>query len=565
MSGGGGSGFEGALGTIAPLALMAIPGVGEALAPITEGLEGAGLGADAATAATTGLIGAVTGGGAAALQGKNPLTAALIGGLGSGLGSYALGAGDAASGAAPIDTGSISSSDLAPIDSSPLSDVGTQSALEGNAGSDNLNTPIDAGGGVSAAPTNNLGSGAALDGSSQAPVTGGPQILAGYSGLGTQDATSSPSVLSQFGSYAANNPLRTAIAGDIALSTAQSLMPHPKVNVAKNAAQVKATDPGFYNSSLPAYHMQNTATPYTGNWYTYGEQSQPTPLYSSQTVPGSYAHGGKVKNYAAGGTVSSQTYNPLKGGILHVGQNINAPQVVPSAATNPLAPLVAAPAPAINPPPAINLNNITQSPAAANFTAAPVHQVSPDIAQILQSLSSRQSGMQQPQNNQMAAPNSGMSFSQAFAPAMLGYKHGGQVHKYATGGPVNPLMPSPPTQMPTQTQTSPTLPANPLTIQAAHNVGVALGKHLKNTMMTPPGQVKGAGGGQDDAVPAKLSQDEYVLSADIPAALGDGSSNEGAKKLDQFVKNVRAHKTKNGGKFPPKAKNPLAYLPKGSV
>jgi hypothetical protein len=69
------------------------------------------------------------------------------------------------------------------------------------------------------------------------------------------------------------------------------------------------------------------------------------------------------------------------------------------------------------------------------------------------------------------------------------------------------------------------------------------------------GGVHGPGSGQDDAVPAMLSDGEYVVPADIVSKLGDGSTNHGAKKLNSMVKNVR------GGKpFPRKtAKNPLKY------
>jgi hypothetical protein len=63
------------------------------------------------------------------------------------------------------------------------------------------------------------------------------------------------------------------------------------------------------------------------------------------------------------------------------------------------------------------------------------------------------------------------------------------------------------------------------------------------------GQVVGNGDGQSDEVPfnvdseevdmAMLSPDEYVLAADVVAYIGDGSSNAGADKLDQFMVNVR--------------------------
>lgn len=63
------------------------------------------------------------------------------------------------------------------------------------------------------------------------------------------------------------------------------------------------------------------------------------------------------------------------------------------------------------------------------------------------------------------------------------------------------------------------------------------------------GQVEGPGDGQSDEVAfrvdggqvdgAMLSPDEYVLAADVVSAIGNGSSDAGAEKLDQFMKGVR--------------------------
>lgn len=73
--------------------------------------------------------------------------------------------------------------------------------------------------------------------------------------------------------------------------------------------------------------------------------------------------------------------------------------------------------------------------------------------------------------------------------------------------------------------------------------------------------VQGAGGGQDDLIPAKLADGEYVFDAEIVAALGDGSNKEGAKKLDAMREAIRRHKRGGSVKtIPPKAKSPLAYL-----
>lgn len=73
--------------------------------------------------------------------------------------------------------------------------------------------------------------------------------------------------------------------------------------------------------------------------------------------------------------------------------------------------------------------------------------------------------------------------------------------------------------------------------------------------------VKGPGGGQDDLIDAKLGPDEYVIDADVVSALGDGSPEEGARKLDRMRERVREHKrAAPSSKIPPKAKDPLDYL-----
>lgn len=363
MSGGG---IGGTLGGLA----------GAALAPETGGLS---LLIPALTGAAGGFLGGKLTGD------KNPLMDALLGGVGGGLGA-GLGNGfggifdsaPAASGAAGAATDALSPETQSLVDS--------------------------LGGGAKEAVSPSL---AAAD-----PSLGGA-------------ASSSPSLLSRAGNYILKNPLQAAQLGSVGLSAIDALTPKQKVDVAQNRANVLASDPNFSNASLPKYSMQNTATPYSGNWYTYGETPQ-TPLYNAQPQP--LARGGMVKGYAAGGMPPAMP---------------NAPQ-----------------------------------------------------------------------------------------------------------GP-SPAMPS---------QSGPQIPVNPLTLQAAHHIGVAIGKHLKNKMHTPDGQVQGEGGGQDDVVPARLSQGEYVVPADVVSHLGDGTTNAGGKALDHLVKKVRHQKAVKG--FPPKAKNPLSYLPK---
>lgn len=53
------------------------------------------------------------------------------------------------------------------------------------------------------------------------------------------------------------------------------------------------------------------------------------------------------------------------------------------------------------------------------------------------------------------------------------------------------------------------------------------------------GMVRGIGGGQDDLIDAKLSDGEYVISAQDVSDLGDGSNEEGARRLDEMRRLIR--------------------------
>ena len=73
--------------------------------------------------------------------------------------------------------------------------------------------------------------------------------------------------------------------------------------------------------------------------------------------------------------------------------------------------------------------------------------------------------------------------------------------------------------------------------------------------------VNGAGDGQSDDIPAWLADGEYVMDAELVSMLGNGSNKAGAKVLDKFREEVRAHKRSAPlGKIPPKAKSPLNYI-----
>ena len=86
----------------------------------------------------------------------------------------------------------------------------------------------------------------------------------------------------------------------------------------------------------------------------------------------------------------------------------------------------------------------------------------------------------------------------------------------------------------------------------------------------PSRYIKGSGSGRDDTVkavidgkrPARLSSGEYVIDAEAVAMLGDGSSEEGARRLDDFRKSLRKHKGANlaRGGISPDARTPAEYM-----
>lgn len=57
-----------------------------------------------------------------------------------------------------------------------------------------------------------------------------------------------------------------------------------------------------------------------------------------------------------------------------------------------------------------------------------------------------------------------------------------------------------------------------------------------------PHHVKGPGKGQDDEIPAMLSDGEYVMDAQTVSDLGDGSNDAGSDWLDEFRQRVAKHR-----------------------
>jgi len=64
---------------------------------------------------------------------------------------------------------------------------------------------------------------------------------------------------------------------------------------------------------------------------------------------------------------------------------------------------------------------------------------------------------------------------------------------------------------------------------------------------------------------AGLSHGEYVMDADVVAALGDGNTEAGAQRLDEMREAIRRHKrSAPPDSIPPPARHPLAYMKKGA-
>ncbi len=261
-------------------------------ASITAGLVSAGVGSATAGILAAGIVsagtGALLGGGIAALTGGNIGKGALMGGIG---GAFTGGGGALLSNLAPQTAASIGLAGASGAAGSGASNIGT--ALAGTGESALSGLPTDA---AIDALGSNIGSGAANVGTNLANVAGNSAV----SGIGAA-APSSGSWLSQAGQYVLDNPLKAAQIGNMGISAYDSIANNKNVDALRNANNAKAGT-GF-NDTLPKYSISNTATPYSGDWYTYGQTPQ-VPMYSAQLAPdptNKYAHGGVVRGYARGG------------------------------------------------------------------------------------------------------------------------------------------------------------------------------------------------------------------------------------------------------------------------
>lgn len=77
------------------------------------------------------------------------------------------------------------------------------------------------------------------------------------------------------------------------------------------------------------------------------------------------------------------------------------------------------------------------------------------------------------------------------------------------------------------------------------------------------GYMQGGTKGQDDKIPAMLSDGEFVIPADVVSAQGDGNNAAGAQQFYEYISMIRKHKGQKQG-LPPKAKSLSVYMSKRS-
>lgn len=440
------------------------------------------------------------GGGAlgAAVTGGNPLTSGLEGGAGGLAGGFLSGLlGGGADAASGADSGGGFLSNLFGSSSDPATQVASDVASE--------------------APATATASGGSDLGQILSGLTGNPtpalppdvvsssatQLPVGAGNLAGTAAQKGAS--GGIGNWIGNNPLKAAGLGLGAIGAFLPSGSNP-INVGGNASSVQSTNPGF-NASLPQYGYNSVKTPYTGSWYSYGERPQ-TPMIQNTLTPPGAARGGLI-GFAQGGQV---------------------------------------PMPQRKPP----IPPVPQMPPMRNMSVADIMAALP--SGVMGGATSTPDPTTGDPNMDMS-PSERMGIMRSQSPNFFDHKRDGVIRHFAVGG----MVPGAPPMQGGQPHQNPAQQAQQF--QMGKALGQAMRKHVQGQgMFTGSGSVKGPGGGQDDKVPAKLSNGEYVHSADVVAALGDGSTEEGGRKLKQMDAKIRAHKTSHGKGFPPKAKNPLSYL-----
>lgn len=183
-------------------------------------------------------------------------------------------------------------------------------------------------------------------------------------------------------------------------------------------------------------------------------------------------------------------------------------------------------------------NQPTGTPGKQRFTEAEVESAAAAIPEQMQTLT--------------AAPAAGLTagqyYNQFVAPLAGSYFKSGQLNAEQARGLTNAAFPfiAANDLAGAQNAVAAALSSSGLAAPAMKEGGEAdddMVSHLiayhKNGGHEGPGRVKGIGSGQEDKIPAWLSDGEYVWSAQDVADLGDGSTDEGVRRLDKMRQMVR--------------------------
>lgn len=257
-----------------------------------------------------------------------------------------------------------------------------------------------------------------------------------------------------------------------------------------------------------APRAQSAAKPLP-SYYTYGqgpEQQFFQQVGSGPIAPVTHRAGGRVKSFAIGGST----------GQLGVNAGAQPPIVPPPPFMGGPQPGAQQPVTAGSPPP-------KQPPSMPpGPTQRPTAPPQPSVMAQRMAAARPQFGMQ-PRLGQSSPPLPVPSQGAAVAPQNLGFT-------------------------PNQSQ-----PMQPMTRMAAGGPSPQAGA------LSAVGQsrhVTGPGDGTSDSIPARLANGEYVIDAQAVSMLGNGDNSAGAKRLDEFRKNLRTHKggALSKGKMAPDAK-----------
>jgi len=162
--------------------------------------------------------------------------------------------------------------------------------------------------------------------------------------------------------------------------------------------------------------------------------------------------------------------------------------------------------------------------------------MSPEVAASLKALGSLDSGLKQPQHNVKQTGQMGASYSPKVLPQLAALlRSRGMNVQLAEGGQPND-------------REHPNYDGTPV-FRTGGLDGLG-GKY-----------VEGKGDGTSDDISAMLANGEFVFSADVVSALGNGSNKAGADRLSDMVEAIRSRARSTApDKLPPDAKSPLEYL-----